>query len=83
MTTPTHFTPLEGGLWLEWDGGEVSKSDFNKFYPPEDYKHAPPYVIINGREVHAFAFDFNHHGDPLSRWDCVSGWTRKEGQPYG
>ena len=72
--TPSHYTKVEGGLWIKWIMGEIKGSDLIP-------THKPSKMIKRIPKVHALLFikSGNLIGrDPheqVGRWDNLNGWT--------
>lgn len=66
--TPTHYTIVEGGYWLQWRFGEVDMDILNKYY---NYL----YKTINGQPVHSLRFTLGTDSYAM-RWDSINGWTK-------
>ena len=68
-TSPTHYTEMEGGYWLEWKFGAI---DVDSLVPYLNCRR----ICINEQSVHSLSWCVQY-GDEIARWDCINGWTKQ------
>lgn len=87
MTAPSLYTTHEGGIYLLWDYGEISKKDL--IIPKTNLIAMVGYTQINKILLHSLhwlkggvvlqetdgKFIYHFNKDFKARWDCFNGWT--------
>lgn len=80
IRTPTHYTTIEGGSWLQWNAirfGAIQTSAFSKALEAAQqnkYKARVCLTTYGGTDavaaiaIHALKFE----GGAV--WDCINGW---------